>query len=71
MTAPAAAGTIEDMGDLVVTVIMLLMIVAGAGVVVYVLRNRLDVPDLPSERSAEMGRAHAVERGNHSNMGPQ
>lgn len=58
------------MGDLVVTLVMLAMILAGAGVVVYVLRNRLDVPDLPSERANEMGRAHAVEMGNRSDMGP-
>ncbi len=59
------------MGDLAVTVIMLAMIVAGAGVILYVLRNRQDAADLPSERFSEMGRAHAVERSNHSNMGPQ
>jgi len=58
------------MGDLVVTLLMLVMIAAGGCVVAYVLRNRLDEPDLPSERANEMARAHAVERGNHSNMGP-
>lgn len=49
---------------------MLLMVLAGAGVIVYVLRNRLDAPDLASERSNEQGRAHAGERSNHSGMGP-
>lgn len=58
------------MGDLIATVIFAVMIAAGAGVIFYILRHRLDAPDLPSERASEMGRAQAVERGNHSNMGP-
>jgi hypothetical protein len=58
------------MEDLVVTLAMLVMVVAGAGVIAYILRNKLDHPDLPSERANEMARAQAVERGNHSNMGP-
>lgn len=58
------------MEGLAVTIIMLLMVLAGAGVIVYVLRNRLDAPDLASERSNEQGRAHAGERSNHSGMGP-
>lgn len=70
VTARGPAGTVDDMGDLIYSLIMLAMIVAGAGVIIYVLRNRLAAPDLPSERASEMGRAHGVERGNHSNMGP-
>jgi hypothetical protein len=58
------------MGDLAVTLAMLVMVVAGAGVIAYVLRNKVDQPDLPSERANEMARAQAVERGNHSNIGP-
>ena len=58
------------MGDLAVTLAMLVMILAGAGVIAYILRNKLDHPDLPSERSNEMARAQGVERGNHSNLGP-
>ena len=58
------------MGDLAITVIMLMMIVAGASVIAYVLRNRLDVPDLPSEQSNEMSRAEGLARGHDSNMGP-
>jgi hypothetical protein len=58
------------MADLVITLAMLVMVAAGAGVIAYILRNKVDQPDLPSERANEMARAQAVERGNHSNMGP-
>ena len=58
------------MGDLVGTVVLFLMIAAGTGVIVYVLRNRADVPDLPTERSNEISRAEAQAQNNHSNMGP-
>jgi Tfp pilus assembly protein PilV len=55
---------------LVVTVAMVVMVVAVAAVIRYILRNRLDEPDLPTERSVEQSRAHAGERSNHSGMGP-
>jgi hypothetical protein len=49
---------------------MVVMVVAVAAVIRYILRNRLDEPDLPTERSVEQSRAHAGERSNHSGMGP-
>jgi hypothetical protein len=58
------------MESIAVTIIMLAMALACAAVVVHILRNRPDSPDLPSERSAEQARAHAGERSNHSGMGP-
>lgn len=70
VTSTSRSGTVDDMGELVITLAMLVMVVAGAGVIAYILRNKLDQPDLPSERANEMARTHAVERGNHSNMGP-
>lgn len=70
VTSTGAPGTVQGMGDLAVSVIMGLMILAGVAVIVYVLRNRLEEPDLASERSAETSRAEAQAQANHSNMGP-
>lgn len=71
MTRLAVAGTVNDMDSLWGSLAMLAMIVAGASVIAYVLRNRLDAPDLPSERSSEMSRAEAQASGERSAMGPQ
>jgi len=53
-----------------VTLVFLAMVLVGAGVLAWIIRQRPDEPDLPSERASEMGRAQAIERGNHSQMGP-
>lgn len=60
----------REVEDVVVTIAMLVMAVVVAAVIRSVLRNRLDEPDLPTERSVEQSRAHAGERSNHSGMGP-
>ena len=70
MTPSSLTGTVEAVDSLPGTLALLVMILAGVAVIVYVLRNRLDEPDLPSERSNEMSRAEAQAQGNHSNMGP-
>lgn len=59
------------MGDLVVTVLMLGTFVVVALVIVHILRNRDQAPELPSERSHDQVRAETRSRGHYeSGMGP-